>query len=81
VTVTSAAPSLVSFGSGSSTTATIAQGEQTIDLPLAIAGTRGTALLFFEFEGQRRELLVIVGEPSNGQLPLLSAPVVGVEIK
>jgi hypothetical protein len=81
VTVSSGAPSLVSFGSGSSTTATIAQGEQTIDLPLAIAGTRGAALLFFEFDGQRREMLVIVGEPSNSQLPLVSSPVVGVEVR
>jgi hypothetical protein len=81
VTVTSGNPSMVSLGGLGSTTVSIAQGEQTIDLPLSIAGTGGTGLLFFEFEGQRRELLVIVGEPPNGQLPLLSAPVVGVEIK
>ncbi len=81
VTVTSGAPSLVSIGGLGSTTVTIAQGEQTIDLPLAIAGTRGAAQLVFEFEGQRRELLVIVGEPPTSQLPLLSSPVVGVEIR
>ncbi|MGB2715170.1 MAG: Ig-like domain-containing protein [Vicinamibacterales bacterium] len=81
VTVTSGAPSLVSFGGAGSTTVTIAQGEQTIELPLSISGTPGATLLFFEFEGQRRELLVIVGNPPNSQLPLLTAPVVGVEIK
>jgi hypothetical protein len=81
VTVSSRAPSLVSFGSGSSTTATIAQGEQTIDLPLAIAGTRGAALLFFEFDGQRREMLVVVGTPPNSQLPLVTSPVLGVEVR
>ena len=81
VTVTTGAPSIVSLGGLSSTTVTIAQGEQTVDLPLSIAGTRGTTLLFFEFEGQRREMLVIVGEPPSAQLPLLSAPVVGVEIR
>ena len=81
VTVTSRDPSLVSIGGLGSTTVTIAQGEQTIDLSLAIAGTRGAAQLVFEFEGQRRELLVIVGEPPNSQLPLLAAPIVGIEIR
>jgi hypothetical protein len=81
VTVTTGNSSIVTLGGLGSTTVTIAQGEQTIDLPLAIAGTRGAALLFFEFDGQRREMLVIVGEPSNSQLPLVSSPVVGVEVR
>ena len=81
VSATSGAASLVSIGGSASTTLTIAQGEQTIDLPLAISGARGAALLFFEFEGQRRELLVIVGEPSKSELPLLTAPVVGIQIQ
>jgi hypothetical protein len=81
VTVTTGAASIVSLGGSTSIAVTIAQGGQTVDLPLSIAGTRGMALLFFEFEGQRREMLVVVGEPPNARLPLLSAPVVGVEIR
>ena len=38
VTVTSGTPSIVSIGGLVSTTVTIAQGEQTIDVPLSIAG-------------------------------------------
>jgi hypothetical protein len=38
------------------------------------------ALLTFEFEGERRELLVIVGDPPASEIPVLTAPVVGVEV-
>jgi hypothetical protein len=81
VSITSGAPSIVNVGVSGSTTATIAQGQQVIDLPLSIAGTQGAPVLVFEFGGQRRELLVIVGTPPAAQIPLLAAPIVGIEIK
>jgi hypothetical protein len=35
----------------------------------------------FEFEGERVELLVVVGSPPAGQLPPIVAPVVGVQVQ
>ena len=55
-------------------------GAQVLNLQLSIVGTEGVSLLTFEFEGQRRELMVIVGNPPASGIPALTAPVVGVQV-
>ena len=80
VTVTSSNASVVSFGTGATTTGTIFAGEQVLQLPLAISGTQGAALVTFEFNGERREVVVIVGTPSPSEIPAVTAPVVGVKV-
>jgi hypothetical protein len=80
VTVTSSNTSVVTLGGGAVTTATIAAGAQSVQLPIALTGTQGAALLTIEFDGQRRELLVVVGNPAASEIPAVTAPVVGVRI-
>jgi hypothetical protein len=80
VVVTSSDASIAALGTGATVTVTIDPGTQVINLPLSIIGTEGVAVLTFEFEGQRRELIVIVGNPPASQVPALTAPVVGVQV-
>lgn len=81
VTIRSADPAIASPSGGSPSVLVIPAGQQTIDLPLSIAGTQGSAVITFEFAGARRELLVVVGTPAADRLPALFAPVAGVEIR
>jgi hypothetical protein len=80
VVVTTSNPEVAAVGPDASVTLTIEAGAQVVNLPLSIVGTEGVALLTFEFEGERRELLVIVGDPPASVIPVLTAPVVGVEV-
>ncbi|MGE5243271.1 MAG: Ig-like domain-containing protein [Betaproteobacteria bacterium] len=80
VTVTSSNPSIVAVGGGATTTITIGAGEQVLQLPIDISGTEGAALLTIESGGERRELLVVVGNPPASAIPAVTAPIVGVRI-
>ena len=80
VQVTSSHPSIVSIA-GVGQAFTIPAGEQTLALPLSMSGTTGISVVTFEFGGERRDLLVVVGDSHPSQTPLLVAPVVGVEIR
>lgn len=81
VVVTTSHPSVVGIGAAASINVIVAAGQQTLELPLSIPGVEGVSVITFEFEGQRRQLLVIVGNPPASQIPALSAPLVGVEIR
>jgi hypothetical protein len=75
-TVTSGNIAVVTVGGGATTTVAIGTGERVLHLPIAISGT-GAALLTIEVNGQRRELVVIVGNPPASQIPAVTAPIVG----
>ena len=79
-TVTSGNIAVVTVGGGATTTVAIGTGERVLHLPIAISGTQGAALLTIEVNGQRRELVVIVGNPPASQIPAVTAPIVGVRI-
>ncbi|HXH06729.1 MAG TPA: carboxypeptidase regulatory-like domain-containing protein [Vicinamibacterales bacterium] len=81
VTVSSSNTAVASVAGGASANVIIGAGQQAVELPLSIAGAEGSSVLVFEFAGERRELLVVVGSPPASQLPALVAPVVGVEVR
>jgi hypothetical protein len=81
VTVTSSNPSIATIGGSTTLTMTAAAGQQVLEVPVVTAGAVGTTVLTFEFEGQRRELLIVVGDPPANQRPALTAPIVGVEVR
>jgi len=78
VSVTSSNSSIVSFGAASTVTVEIAPGRTVADIVVTTTGVEGAAVLTFEFEGQRKELLIVVGNPPASQIPAVVAPVVGV---
>ena len=80
VVVTSSDAGVAAVGAGASVTLTIGVGAQVVNLPLSIAGAEGVAVLTFEFDGQRRQLVVVVGNPPASRIPALTSPVVGVEV-
>jgi hypothetical protein len=81
VLVTTSDPSIAAIGIDPSASMTIDPGSQVLDLQLSIPGTEGAAVLTFDFNGQRRELVVIVGNPPASAIPVLIAPVVGVQVQ
>ncbi len=80
VTVTTSNPSVVSLGAGNSAVVTLDAGSLVLPVTFSTTGAEGAALLTFEFDGVRRELLVVVGNPPASQLPAVVAPVVGVQV-
>ena len=80
VTITSSNPSIVSLGGNASLTTSIAAGSLTVPVPLLTTGATGVAVLRFEFDGGIQDLLVVVGTLSPSQIPVLSAPVIGIRI-
>ena len=80
VTVTTSNPSIVSFGASTTVTASLDAGSLVVPVGVTTTGTEGAAILAFEFEGVRREVLFIVGSPPASQLPAVVAPVVGVRV-
>jgi hypothetical protein len=80
VTITSTNPSIVSLGGSASVTTSIAAGDRTVSVPLLTTGTTGVAVLRFEFNDGIQDLLVVVGTLSPSQIPVLSAPVIGIRI-
>jgi hypothetical protein len=81
VTVKSLDPAVASVGTSGPTTIVIPAGQQAIDVPLSIPGREGATIVTFEFGGQKRELLVVVGTPPASETPTILAPPVGVDIK
>jgi hypothetical protein len=81
VTITSGNPDVVSLNGASTTTINIDAGDKVLQLPIFISGTEGAALLTLEFNGQRRELLIVVGNPPASAIPAVTAPVVGIRIR
>jgi hypothetical protein len=80
VTVTTSNPQIVSLGASETVTATLDAGALVVPITFTSAGTEGAAVLTFEFEGQKRELVVVVGNPLPSQIPAAVAPVVGVQV-
>ena len=80
VTVTTSNPSIVSFGASTTITLSLDAGSLVVPVGVTTGGTEGAAILAFEFEGGRSELLFIVGSPPASQLPAVVAPVIGVRV-
>jgi hypothetical protein len=80
VSVRTSNTAIVGVGPDPIVTLTIEPSAQVVSVPLSIVGTEGAALLTFEFEGQRRDLIVVVGDPPASQLPAVTSPVVGVQV-
>jgi len=81
VSVTTNNPSVATINGGaSSATLVVNAGEQVLQLPIELSGAQGAALLTFEFDGQRHELVIVVGNPPASEIPAVTAPVVGVQI-
>jgi len=81
VTVTTSNADIATLDGSTTKAFTIPAGQQVLEVPVATTGTEGSASLTFEFQGQRRELLVVVGNPPLNQLPAITAPIVGIEIR
>jgi hypothetical protein len=81
VTVTSSDPGVVTVGTGGTAALVIPAGSLVLPITLGTLGVEGAALLSFEFEGQRLDVLVVVGNPLPSQLPAVVAPVLGVEVQ
>jgi hypothetical protein len=79
VTVSSGNPAVALVGGAAATTGTIAVGERVLTVTIGLTGTQGAALLTLEFNGLRRELLVIVGDPPASEIPAVVAPIVGIQ--
>jgi hypothetical protein len=76
VTVTTSDPSIVSVGAGTTMALTLEAGSLVLPTTFTTLGTVGSAVLSFEFDGMRRELLIVVGNPPSSQLPaVMAAPV------
>jgi hypothetical protein len=71
---------VATLGGGATATGTVNAGEQVLQLQVVVSGTEGAALLTLEFDGQRRELIIIVGNPPASEIPAVTAPVVGIRI-
>jgi hypothetical protein len=80
VSVRTSNSAVVLVGGAASTTVTIAAGEQVASIVVGLTGTEGAALLTIEFNGERRELLVVVGTPPASEIPAVTAPIVGVKV-
>ncbi len=80
VTITSGNPEVATLNGASTTTIDINAGDRVLQLPIFISGTEGAALLTLEFNGQRRELLIVVGNPPASAIPAVTAPIVGIRI-
>jgi hypothetical protein len=80
VSVTTSNASIVSLGASSTVTATLDAGHLVLPVTFTTAGTDGAAKLTFEFDGQKRELVVIVGNPLPSQIPAVIAPVIGLQV-
>jgi hypothetical protein len=78
VHVTSSNTQVALVAGGAAVDVVMNAGEQVVNLSLLTTGTEGAAVITFEFGGERRELLVIVGAPT--QIPAVTAPAVGVRI-
>jgi hypothetical protein len=78
VTVTSSNPQVVTLSGGATMSLAIAAGSVVLPTTIGTSGSEGAALLTFEFEGQRMDLVVVVGSPPASQLPAVVAPIVGV---
>jgi hypothetical protein len=81
VVITSSDPTIATVGGGATIAVEIPTGARTLDLPVATTGAQGASLLTFEFDGVRRELLIVVGDPPASEIPAVTAPVVGVRIE
>lgn len=80
VTVTTSNPEIVSFGASRDFTTTLAAGESVVPVTFTASGVEGTSRLSFEINGQRRELIVIVGNPPASEIPAVTAPAVLVRV-
>jgi hypothetical protein len=80
VSVTTSNASIVSLGANDTVTVTLDAGDLVLPVTFTTSGTEGAAKLTFEFEGQKRELVVIIGNPLPSQIPAVVAPVVGVQV-
>ena len=81
VTVTSGNANVVTVNGSATTTLVVNAGERVLQLPVVVSGAEGAALVTLEFNGQRRELIIVVGNPPPSELPAVTAPVVGVRIE
>jgi hypothetical protein len=81
VNVTSSNPNVATVSGTASTSLVLRAGDLVVPVSLATSGLAGSSVLTFEFEGERVELLVVVGNPPAGQLPPIVAPVVGVQVQ
>jgi hypothetical protein len=81
VSITSSNPNVATVSGGASTSLVLRAGDLVVPVSLATSGIAGSAVLTFEFAGERVELLVVVGNPPADQLPPIVAPVVGVQVQ
>jgi hypothetical protein len=81
VVVRSSNTAIVTVGGGETASLTIPAGDVVLNTSIATTGTAGAAILTFEFQGERRQMTVIVGNPPLNQIPPVTAPIVGVEVR
>jgi hypothetical protein len=81
VVVRSSNTAIATVGGGESVTLTIPAGQQVLDPSLATSGAEGAAILTFEFQGERRQMSVVVGDPPANQIPAVTAPIVGLQVQ
>ena len=80
VSAQSSDAAIATVNGAATTSAELSAGQAVLGLTIATTGLEGTAVITFEFDGQRRQLLVVVGNPPASQRPAIVAPVLGVRI-
>jgi hypothetical protein len=80
VSAQSSDTAIATVNGAATTTAELSAGQAVLGLTIATTGLEGTAVITFEFDGQRLQLLVVVGNPPASQRPAIGAPVLGVRI-
>jgi hypothetical protein len=81
VTISTSRPDLVSLGAAPSATVTVDAGSTVAPLSVTTSGEAGVAVLTFEFDGVRRQILFVVGDVPASALPVILAPVIGVTVQ
>lgn len=76
VTVTSSNPAVASVQG----VPVVHLGDRVATFSLTVGSESGVAVLTLEYAGQKRELVVVVGTPTTGQVPAVTAPVIGVRV-
>jgi hypothetical protein len=66
---------------GASTTVTLPAGSTVLPVGLSASGIAGAAVITFELDGVRTQMVVVVGDVPASQVPAVTSPVIGVRVQ
>jgi hypothetical protein len=80
-TITTSDPAVVGLSGGTTSPLFVGAGQTVASVTISTTGATGAAVLSIDIDGQRSDMLVIVGDPPLSVLPAIVSPVVGVRIQ